>query len=228
MEVRHRELFQNYCLSCHGPEKQKGKFRVDDLPFKITSLETAEKWQKVLNQMNSGEMPPEDEKQPPNEAKADFLDDLSNTMVAARRALNDQQGMITMRRLNRREYKNTLRELLGVEINVAELPGDTGTGGFDTAGQNLFMSANQFEQYQSLGREALEEAFAWQAAAGEERKLRYEAEESNKVIAKNYQDKLDALARSVAVDPSALAPHNSYSQPDFVQRGYYIDKSFIC
>jgi hypothetical protein len=51
-----------------------------------------------------------------------------------------------MRRLNRREYQNTLRDLLGVEINVAELPSDTGTGGFDTAGQNLFMSANQFEQ----------------------------------------------------------------------------------
>ncbi|WP_256199193.1 DUF1587 domain-containing protein [Verrucomicrobium spinosum] len=59
-----------------------------------------------------------------------------------------------MRRLNRREYQNTLRELLGVEINVSELPADTGTGGFDTVGSNLFMSGNQFEQYLSLGRDA--------------------------------------------------------------------------
>jgi hypothetical protein len=58
-----------------------------------------------------------------------------------------------MRRLNRREYKNTLRELLGVEINVAELPPDGGSGAFDTVGSNLFMSANQIEQYQALGRE---------------------------------------------------------------------------
>src|SRR6185437_14926583 len=150
---------QTFCVKCHGPAEQNGKFRVDDLPFSITDIETAERWQKVLNAMNSGDMPPDDEKQPPDEAKADLLEDLANVMVAARKRLSDQRGVITMRRLNRRDYKNTLRELLGVEINVSELPSDTGTGGFDTAGQNLFMSANQFEQYQSLGRAALEEAF---------------------------------------------------------------------
>jgi hypothetical protein len=193
MNAKHKALLQDYCVKCHGAEEQNGKLRVDELSFEITSIETAETWQKVLNAMNSGEMLPEDEKQPPNAAKTDFLDDLSNAMVAARRSLNDQHGVITMRRLNRREYKNTLRELLGVEINVSELPSDTGTGGFDTLGQNLFMSANQFEQYQSLGRAALDEAFAWQAAAGEERSLRYEAEDSLKVITKNYNEQLDAL-----------------------------------
>ena len=150
--AKHRALLEKHCLSCHGPEKQKGKFRIDDLSHTIADVETAERWQKVLNAMNAGEMPPEEEEQPDNTAKTDLLDDLANTMVAARKGLADQDGLITMRRLNRREYKNTLRELLGVEINVAELPGDTGTGGFDTVGSNLFMSANQFEQYQSLGR----------------------------------------------------------------------------
>jgi len=108
MKERHRALLKENCRSCHGEEKQKGKFRVDDLPFSITDLATAERWQKVLNQMNSGEMPPEDEKQPAKAAKTDFLDDLSNVMVAARRNLSDRNGLITMRRLNRREYRNTL------------------------------------------------------------------------------------------------------------------------
>ena len=213
MQEKHRALFKEHCVSCHGPEKQKGKFRVDDLPFTITNVETAEKWQKVLNQMNSGEMPPEDEKQPSKDAKADFLDDLANVMVAARRSLGDQNGVITMRRLNRREYKNTLRELLGVEINVAELPSDTGTGGFDTAGQNLFMSANQFEQYQSLGLQALEEAFTRSAVANEERSLHVETEENNGRIRKNYQEQLDALDRATkwakAVEDAAAKPENS-------------------
>ena len=212
MDQRHRALFQENCVSCHGPEKQKGKFRVDDLPFEITNIETAEKWQKVLNQMNSGDMPPEDEKQPPNAAKADFLDDLANVMVAARRSLGDQNGVITMRRLNRREYRNTLRELLGVEINVADLPADSGAGGFDTVGANLFMSANQFEQYQVLGREALEEAFAWQAAAGVEKKLHYEAETTTPVVKKFVDYQIDAKARAErwikAVDEAAAKPEN--------------------
>ncbi len=64
MDDRHKALLSDYCARCHGAEKQKGKFRVDDLPFAITNVETAERWQKVLNHMNSGEMPPDDEKQP--------------------------------------------------------------------------------------------------------------------------------------------------------------------
>jgi len=94
MDAKHKALLQEHCVQCHGPEKQNGNFRVDDLSFEITSIETAEKWQKLLNQMNSGEMPPDDEEQPPIAAKTDFLDDLSNVMVAARRSLNDQQGVI--------------------------------------------------------------------------------------------------------------------------------------
>jgi len=212
MNERHKSLLQDHCVSCHGPDKQKGKFRVDNLSFSLSNLETAEKWQKVLNQMNSGEMPPEEEKQPAREAKADFLDDLSNVMVSARRNLSDQRGVITMRRLNRREYRNTLRELLGVEINVSELPSDTGTGGFDTVGSNLFMSGNQFEQYQSLGREALTEAFAWQAAAGVEKKLRYEAENSTPIVEKFVAYQIDARERAKlwvkAVEEAAALPEN--------------------
>ena len=213
MNERHKGLLSDYCAKCHGAEKQKGKFRVDDLPFAITNLESAERWQKVLNQMNSGEMPPEEEKQPASAAKADFLDDLANVMVAARRSLGDQNGVITMRRLNRREYRNTLRELLGVEINVSELPGDSGSGGFDTIGANLFMSGNQLEQYQALGREALQEAFEWQAAAGVEKKLHYEAETTTPIVTKFVAHQIDARERAQrwvkAVEEAAARPENA-------------------
>jgi mono/diheme cytochrome c family protein len=212
MPEKHRALFKEHCVSCHGPEKQKGKFRVDDLPLAITNVEIAEKWQKALNAMNSGDMPPEDEKQPASAAKADFLDDLANVMVAARRSLGDQKGVITMRRLNRREYKNTLRELLGVEINVAELPPDGGSGAFDTVGSNLFMSANQIEQYQALGREALEEAFAWQTAASVTKKLHYEGETTTPKVKDFVKYQIDARERAKqwvkAVEEAMAKPEN--------------------
>lgn len=212
MPEKHRLLFKENCVSCHNADKQKGHFRIDNLPLTITTVEDAERWQKVLNAMNSGDMPPEDEKQPSSTAKADFLEDLANVMVAARRNLGDQKGVITMRRLNRREYRNTLRDLLGVEINVSELPADSGAGGFDTGGANLFMSANQFEQYQSLGREALNEAFAWQLAAGEQRRLRYEAETFTPVMEKFVAYQIDARERAQrwikAVDEAAARPEN--------------------
>jgi mono/diheme cytochrome c family protein len=82
MAERHRALFQSYCVKCHNAEKQEGKFRVDNLAYTLSDLPTAERWQKVLNALNAGEMPPADEKQPQKQEKADFLDDLSNVMVA--------------------------------------------------------------------------------------------------------------------------------------------------
>lgn len=213
MPAKHGEFFQAHCISCHGLEKQKGKFRVDDLSFSLSDVQTAERWQMVLNALNAGEMPPEDEPQPDGATKADFLDDLANTMVVARKSLGDQKGVITMRRLNRRDYSNTLRDLLGVEINVSELPSDTGSGGFDTIGSNLFMSGNQFEQYQTLGREALTEAFDRLANAAVGKKEHHEAEKITPFVTKFVAHQIDAKARAekwkAAVEAAAAKPENA-------------------
>lgn len=213
LSQKQRAFLQQHCLRCHDEKRHEAGFRVDDLPLEITDLPTAERWQKILNALNAGEMPPADEPQPPPQAKADFLDELANRMVAARKALGDQQGAITMRRLNRREYRNTLRELLGVEINVSELPADVGTGGFDTVGSNLFMSSNQFEQYLALGREAIDEALERRAAIGVEKKFRFEGEETTIRIRKFIADTLDAHERGKqwvkAVEAAAAKPENA-------------------
>jgi hypothetical protein len=212
MHDRHRAFLEDHCKQCHGPEKQKGKFRVDDLPFAIEDLQNAERWQKILNSLNSGEMPPEEEQQPDRTRKADFLEELAHVMVVARRNLSDQKGAIVLRRLNRREFRNTLRELLGADINVSELPSDTGTGSFDTVGSNLFISANQIEQYQSLAKEALTEAAAWIAARGVEKKLHYEAETTTAAVKKFVEYQIDARERAKAwvkaVDEAAAHPDN--------------------
>jgi cytochrome c553 len=209
----HRPLLAAHCLKCHGAEDAEGNVRLDDLPLEIASVETAERWQKVLNVLNSGAMPPEDEPPLAAAAKADLVDDLAQTMVAARKSLADQRGTITMRRLNRREYRNTLRDLLGAEINVAELAADTGNGSFDTVGSNLFMSSNQFEQYQALGREAIEEALARHAARGLVQRHRYEAEEALRKLVKVIHEEIERRDRALrwvaAVDAAAARPENA-------------------
>ena len=159
MPEKYRAFFKSYCTECHGEEKQKGKMRLDDISLRVDDLKKADQWAKVLNSLNSGDMPPEDAKQPDQNAKADFLDALSQTMVLARKGLSNQDGDITMRRLNRREYQNTLRELLGVNLDVSGLPPDGGADRFDTVGSSLFMSPDQFELYQELGRKALDLSF---------------------------------------------------------------------
>lgn len=185
MDTGQRSFLENHCTKCHNAEKQKGKFRIDDLPFEIETPATAERWQKILASLNSGEMPPEDEKQPDRNQKAEFLEALSNCLVAARRALNDQGGSSLLRRLNQREYRNTIRDLLGVEGVTAQLPADTGSGVFDTGASNLFMSADQIQQYRDLALEALDdafEAFGGGKSRGKPRILRIECEEANRTV----------------------------------------------
>ena len=217
LDESHRTFLREHCTACHNADKQKGKVRLDDIPFVLDDIPTADVWQKVLNSVNSGDMPPEDEPQPTDEAKAAFLDALSGTLVTARDQLADSGGEIAMRRLNRREYENTIRDLLGVGINARELPADSGAGTFDTVGSSLFMSSDQFEQYLALGRQAVDEHFARFVAPGPEKewKLRIEAEGTNQRIIKGLQERIDARDRylkwTAAVDDAAAKPENAAS-----------------
>jgi hypothetical protein len=217
LDESHRAFLREHCTACHNADKQKGKVRLDEISFVLDDIPTADLWQKVLNSVNSGEMPPEDEPHPADEAKAAFLDALSGTLVTARDQLADSGGEIAMRRLNRREYQNTIRDLLGVGINARELPADSGAGTFDTVGSSLFMSSDQFEQYLALGRQAVDEHFARFVTPGpkKEWKLRIEVEGTNQRIIKGLQERIDARDRylkwTAAVDAAAARPENAES-----------------
>jgi hypothetical protein len=214
LDETQRVFFNDYCVECHGPETQEGKLRLDDIALVIETIEQAECWQKILNALNSGEMPPEGANQPNPERKTEFLDKLSNTLALARKIIGDDGGRITLRRLNQREYKNTLRELLGVEIDVRNLPTDGGTGTFDTVGGSLFMSSDQIEQYLTLGRRAMDEHFARTSTDAQRPfKARVEAEiEGNRRmdnLFKRTKEMHDNYVRwTTAVDKAARRPEN--------------------
>ena len=183
---KHQAFFKAHCLDCHDSETREGKVDLESLSFRITTVEQAELWQKVLNALNSGEMPPEDSEQPGNTEKADFLDDLARTMVTARQALSDSGGKISMRRLNRREYRNTIEQLTGVQVDVGSLPTDGGSGTFDTVGASQFISSDQFEQYLKLGRQAIDEAFERHATPKQPSRV-FRVEPENTVNVRNVE-----------------------------------------
>ena len=214
LSQKHFPLIESYCLDCHDGETQKGKVNLEALPFKVKTIEQAELWQKVLNAMNAGEMPPENKRQPKNAEKADFLDDLARTMVLARKKLSDSGGKITMRRLNRREYQNTIEALTGVRPKVESLPSDGGSGTFDTVGASQFISSDQFEQYLKLGRIAIDEVFERQKnLTSPPYAFRVEPENTvNVQSVKNMKQMKETYERylgwKAGVDKAALAPEN--------------------
>ena len=211
---KHLDLMYDHCMDCHNADTRKGKVNLEDLPLEVNTLQHAELWQKVLDVMNSGEMPPENKRQPEKEAKADFLEDLAKTMVLARKKLSDSGGRITMRRLNRREYHKTIESLTGVSLTVDSLPADGGAGSFDTVGASQFISSDQFEQYLELGRTAVDEAFARHASM--DRKVltfRVEPEKTVNVESAKWMKRLEEahqrfLGWKSGVDKAALDPEN--------------------
>ena len=100
-----------------------------------------------------------------------------------------------MRRLNRREYRNTIEQLTGVKVDVGSLPADGGSGTFDTVGASQFISSDQFEQYLKLGRQAIDEAFERRAAQKQPSRV-FRVEPENTVNVKNLEIKKKVIVRT--------------------------------
>jgi len=150
-------FLEKYCVSCHGPKKQKGKLRLDDLSHDFTDPHAASKWAEVVDAINGHEMPPEDEDQPDVEVAGKFADWLASEL--ARAEISQRSSRVVLRRMNRAEYNNTIRDLIGVDFKPASVfPEDPPAGGFDNIGQALTISPLQMELYFKTARQILDRA----------------------------------------------------------------------
>lgn len=146
------------CFKCHGPDKQKSDLRLDTLSIDlIKDRPAAETWHDVLNALNLGEMPPEDEPQFSDAERKLVIRWLTKKIRQAAEAQREAGSGVVLRRLNRAEYNNTLRDLLGIDDDYARnLPPEAvSEEGFKNNGSALRMSELQFEYYLKAAREAL-------------------------------------------------------------------------
>ena len=107
----HRPFIQKYCIECHGPNKQKGGYRFDTLGNDLTDVLTLENWQHILDQLNLGDMPPKKSLQPTARESAKMIKSLTPTLREAYEARKSTGGQAVIRRLNKYELRNTLRDL---------------------------------------------------------------------------------------------------------------------
>lgn len=218
MPEKYFEVLSTYCMDCHDSVTQEGKINMEELSFTISEdLKTAETWQKLLNAINSGEMPPKDETPISDEEKTALLGDLSVEMVTARKILSDSGGVIAMRRLNRREYQNTLESLLGVRPDISNLPDDQANSSFDTTGASLFFSSDQLEQYLSTAKQTLQLAL-YPRNGSHSKTIRIEPEEELRQRYSEAADKMrDTGARSRAFLAQTEKPASDFGLLDEYQ-----------
>jgi hypothetical protein len=156
------------CVGCHGPEKQKGGFRIDELSPKV-GLENAPQWAEVIERINSGEMPPKKvPKQPTAAENAAVVEWLATRMREGQAARMAKRGRVSYNRLTRDEYVNTVQDLIGVHFDATDPGGfseDPEWHGFERIGSVMTLSPSNVEKYLAAGESILAEAYPESRAA---------------------------------------------------------------
>ncbi len=156
----HPAFFEEHCLNCHDQESHKGGFILEDLDFQPADRKNGSAWEKVFDKLERAEMPPKKAAQPTAAERAGILQELGAALSAASAARQQSQGRTMLRRLNRTQYEETLRDLLALPaLQVKELlPEESPVAGFDNVGSGQSISGVHLVRYQQAADRALDAA----------------------------------------------------------------------
>ena len=151
-----RAYLTGHCTKCHSGEKPKGKLDLESLAADFSVDADRRRWQIVAERVTAGTMPPKTQPRPAAGDVQMLTDWIGSQAAAAETARRAAHGRTVLRRLNRVEYENTVRDLLGIEVDLKEaLPADTAADGFDNAGLALHTSSFLLEKYLDAAETAL-------------------------------------------------------------------------
>ncbi len=155
-------MVNKYCVSCHNGEENKSGLNLDAIRFE-EATQHSEIWEKVITRLQSRQMPPPNRNRPSEQTYAAVLESLT-TKLDKHTITHPKPGRVaTFRRLNRTEYQNSIRDLLGVDIDASSLlPKDEESYGFDnvTVGTlspslvDRYISAAQKISHLAVGRQS--------------------------------------------------------------------------
>ncbi|MFN0103451.1 MAG: DUF1592 domain-containing protein [Bryobacteraceae bacterium] len=136
------------CVACHNAAATSGDVNLAAFETAQAFDESRETWERVVGKIKTGEMPPPSMKKPPAADSAALTAFLEAEFARQDRTAKPDPGRVTARRLNRTEYNNTIRDLLGVDIRPADdFPNDEAAFGFDNIGDALTLSPVLLEKY---------------------------------------------------------------------------------
>ena len=125
------DLVRGFCLDCHGAAVRKGGLDLEALDLARPEA-AADRWEAVVRKLDHRQMPPPGEARPSEEAYREAVAELAGALDRAAATAPDPGRTDTLRRLNRTEYENSIRDLLALEIDAtALLPQDEPSLGFD-------------------------------------------------------------------------------------------------
>jgi hypothetical protein len=200
-------FLQKHCVGCHGPKKSKGDLRLDQLSRDFKSGIDGQVWAEVVEKINAGEMPPEDEPQPTAEEIGKVIAELDTRIREGRAARMAARPPVAHYRLSRKEYQNTVYDLLGVRYDPTkpgELNEDTLWHGYERIGSQLSLSPSHVDRYYRAAEIVLDRAFP--AKAVEARKIRQTAAELRYGGGEKQKEALEMRGRARFQRPGNSGP----------------------
>ncbi|TWU50619.1 hypothetical protein Poly51_39110 [Rubripirellula tenax] len=150
------------CIRCHNAEEQKGDRSFSLLDSDLDGEEAARQWQDILDVLNLGEMPPEDEPQPKADETKQFVAVVTRQLQAFYES-NKASTESHVRRLNRYEYRNTIQDLCGINLEsfdpTSYFPVDERKDGFDNIGEELVFSDYLLQRQLDAASQVIDKAF---------------------------------------------------------------------
>lgn len=154
-EKQIQPLMAKYCYECHGGAKTEADLSLVEFKNPQQILKERKRWNVLLQKVETGAMPSDEAKlQPTKEERKALVDWLAATLTDLDCSGSPDPGRVTLRRLNRREYRNTVRELVGIDYEPSrEFPGDDTGYGFDNIGDVLSLPPVLMEKYLDAAEE---------------------------------------------------------------------------
>jgi hypothetical protein len=151
-------FINNYCMPCHSMDKAAGGLILEGYTSEVHARKNRKDWQSVQHMLSSGDMPPKKSKNQPTKAEREFVINwIENSLTKVDCTGPRDPGRVTIRRLNRAEYNNTIRDLVGVDFKPADdFPADDVGYGFDNIGDVLAFQPVLLEKYMAAADKVLD------------------------------------------------------------------------
>ena len=178
-------FINTHCVRCHGSARQDGSLRLDTLIDDIGDSRHADKWVDVLDRMSQGEMPPVGETRPDPAQQRAVISRIRDYVYRIQDDPRDRP--LVVRRLTRREYSNTVRDLLQINFGPKAdpallLPPDANVSGFDKLGAGVSLDASLLESYFNVATRIANNAIVDNPSRppAKTERMRFEYEDSDK------------------------------------------------
>lgn len=182
-----QELFANHCADCHADGAEEGGLDLDALRYDLVDEASFARWERIFDRIDLGEMPPEDAEPLTDDLKGSIVEQLGADLTQA----HAQSKGTVLRRLNRREYQNTLNDMFGTNLELGSmLPEDGKTHEFDNIGNSLGLSMVHLQRYIDAFQLVLDNAIAKTTEAPEAKQIiaRYhETREAEQFVGKVWK-----------------------------------------